>query len=171
MAIRMNTFRDTFNADVLGINSEGEYLSDEPRAETSKLFSMSKYRELLLIYDDNNWGVNSLDNNVVEAADKRNSYAVVERTDPFTNTKYKALFKKEKGKDKSMDDWNEVKPRRLVVPILEIFDTIHECHQSIGHRGIGATFSKVSKKYSNITEDLCIKYIRLCPVCNEQQPL
>ena len=161
---------------MLGIDADGEFLRDEPRARRSKLFSMSEYRELLLIYDDDNWGVDSLDNTVVEGADKnvinwRNPYAVVERTDPSTNTKYKALFKKEKGKDKSKDDWNEVKPRRLVVPILEIFNAIHECHQSIGHSGIRATYSKVSKKYWNITEDLCIKYIRLCPVCNEQHPL
>jgi len=57
---------------------------------------MSEYRELLLIYDDDNWGVDSLDNTVVEGADKnainwRNPYAVVERTDPSTNTNYQEL--------------------------------------------------------------------------------
>lgn len=177
-------FRDTFNKEVLGINSDGEFV-DKARAKSSKVFSQSEYRERLRICDDDNWGAGNLDDMDADEKAKyrafrrehktngnnwRKAYAVVEKTKPVTNTKYKALLKKEKGKDKLKDDYKEVKPRRLVVPIVEIFDTIHECHQSVGHKGIGATFSKVSKKYSNITEELCIKFINLCPVCLEQQP-
>jgi len=33
----MNTFRDTFNAEVLGIDADGEFLRDETRARRSKL--------------------------------------------------------------------------------------------------------------------------------------
>ena len=45
-----------------------------------------------------------------------------------------------------IESGKEVSERRVVVPITNIFDVIHESHRSIGHLGEERTYADASKK-------------------------
>jgi hypothetical protein len=62
--------------------------------------------------------------------------------------------------------------RRLVVPILEVFDIIHQSHSiTLGHMGEERTFADMSKKDYNPTQEIVAIFIKSCLHCNQKQPV
>jgi len=64
----------------------------------------------------------------------------------------------------------EVSDRQVVMPITNIFDVIHESHQSIGHLGEERMNADASKKCYNITHALVQIFTESCFHCHQKQP-
>lgn len=69
-----------------------------------------------------------------------------------------------------IESGKEVSERRIVVPITNIFDVIHESHRSIGHLGEERTYTDASKKCYNVTQALVKTFIGSCFHCHQKQP-
>ena len=56
--------------------------------------------------------------------------------------------------------------QKRICPSEEVFDAIHDAHDSIGHKRIASTKNKLSEVYCNITEKSIKLCIDICPICN-----
>ena len=63
----------------------------------------------------------------------------------------------------------EVSERRMVVPIIIIFDVIYESHWSIGHLGEERTYDDASKKCYNVMQALVKIFVEPCFHCHQKQ--
>ena len=50
------------------------------------------------------------------------------------------------------------------------YDALLECHESVGHKKVVATRNECTKKYWNVTEDLCKLFVKTCPECSHEAP-
>ena len=74
------------------------------------------------------------------------------------------LVRKEDGHDHS--------DRRLVIPMLEIFEVIYESHSvKLDNLGKERTYSDVAKKYYSFSQAMVWIFIKKCLQCNEKQPV
>jgi len=69
------------------------------------------------------------------------------------------LYRKTKGGDKL-----------IVVHQLQVFDIVKEAHCSSSHLKLQRTLSILKHKYHNITAEHVKCYIKLCIICNGEQP-
>ena len=53
----------------------------------------------------------------------------------------------------------------FIVSIEELYDRLQEGHIETGHGGRDLMFKHLGKKYKNITFDLCLLFVSLCPTC------
>jgi acetyltransferase-like isoleucine patch superfamily enzyme len=59
-------------------------------------------------------------------------------------------------------------PRRLVIPMLEIFDVINEIHND-GHIGMERTCTRLSKKYYSVSQSMVSIFVKNCRHCNQKR--
>ena len=58
----------------------------------------------------------------------------------------------------------------LAVPIEDMFNTILDVHEDAGHLKVAKTKNAVDEKFYGIPHDVIDEFIKLCPVCNTDQP-
>ena len=66
--------------------------------------------------------------------------------------------------DGTVVEWLQRNGKR-VCPIEEIFDAIVDGHEAVGHKRVVSPYNYVKQMYSNITEVMIKKCLRLCPIC------
>ena len=132
------------------------------------------------ILDPENWGVGDLREMIESDKQKFQTFRLQHRREgcnwigsfmvksvtlPSTGKEAKRLYRLEHNKESGKKE-----PGRLVVPPTNIFSAIDEVHKSIGHKKVGATMEAVKPRFWNIIRDQVEAYVKLCPVCNQQQP-
>jgi hypothetical protein len=51
----------------------------------------------------------------------------------------------------------------------KLFNVIHEAHIAVGHGGTTRMIKELNRKYTNVTVESIITYLRLCEPCQKKQ--
>ncbi|KAL7509808.1 hypothetical protein ACHAXN_006786 [Cyclotella atomus] len=54
---------------------------------------------------------------------------------------------------------------RIALPMHQVFDALSDIHVKTSHSGRDSTYGELSKEFCNITQKLCLLFIKLFPVC------
>ena len=147
-----------FNQEAFGIN---ETPSDEvykaKGSKSIKSFNMSEDQLHHIVEIVSNWDKGSREQQMRYRKIHSDGYNYVKKFEVRRNqlpdgTEKVRLHRKEKD-------------MRMVIHELDVFDAIHDAHQSVGHMKRDSTWVRVKQQYHNISQVLVRIYIALCPVC------
>ena len=97
------------------------------------------------------------------------------RIEPSRRAKKNATSANSENNDKSESEHTQPQEsaglRRLVVPMLQIFDVINESHYTVGHLGMERTYTNVSEKYYSVTQGMVSIFVAGCYHCGQKQPM
>lgn len=174
--------REAFNASAFGIYNSGKFIEDNKGLhQLSKATTKDEWDTIVQILsrwktkgqlatlsalDQQKYETFRQDNIDAWLQEKKqfyryfNTYAIEE--DMLNNGEsVTRLVRIEKGRDPA-------KRRRLVIPILEVFDVIYDFH-SREHMGIERTQRELSETYYSISQLMVTSFIELCQSCNQRK--
>lgn len=182
----MEQHRAQFNLEAFGVDCNGAVIdsSKTPKSESkamtqdewSKIVtSLSKWKrdtdvKMLPIEDQEKYAAFKNDHKEEWKAEAKNFYKwakiyAVEEGQLASGEAVKRLVRIEPEREKKEPSL----PRRLVIPMLEIFDVINDCH-SDGHLGMERTCTSLAKKYYSVSQSMVSIFVKKCYHCNQKQP-
>ena len=177
--------RAIFNLNAFGIDNDGVVV-DESKVpkKNSKALTQEVWARILHVLST--WKTEEeIAKLSSEEKDQYNSFKSTHKKEWLEDKKefyrWKKTFEVEEGRLASgepikrlvrIDEDKSDSERRLVVPMLEVFDIIHQSHSiTLGHMGEERTFADMSKKYYNPTQEMVAIFIKSCLHCNQKQPV
>ena len=174
--------REAFNASAFGIDNDGNFIDDSKRPNPAgKAMTQDEWESIVQLLS--RW--KNKDQLATLSASERQEYRVFREVNRAEWEREKAQFYRyvlvyaieedvldngesvkrlvriEKGRDPT-------KPRRLVIPVLEVFDAIYELHCR-GHMGRERTQRKLAETYYSISQSMVTSFIELCHICSQRQ--